>query len=103
MDEMSGLLHRAAEHAAAYRASLADRPVVGPAGLDAARAAFGQPLNQQSIDPTAVLDELVAAAEPSLVASAGPRYFGFVIGGATPAATAAEMVTAGWDQCAFNA
>ena len=36
------------------------------------------------------------------MASAGPRFFGFVIGGALPAATA-DMVAAGWNQCAFNA
>jgi glutamate/tyrosine decarboxylase-like PLP-dependent enzyme len=45
---------------------------------------------------------LIAAAEGGLVASAGPRYFGFVVGGALPAATAAEVLAAGWDQCALN-
>ncbi|HEX2705333.1 MAG TPA: hypothetical protein VHM65_06210, partial [Candidatus Lustribacter sp.] len=37
------------------------------------------------------------------MSTAGPRFFGFVIGGSLPAATAADMVAAGWDQCAFNA
>jgi glutamate/tyrosine decarboxylase-like PLP-dependent enzyme len=50
-----------------------------------------------------VICDLVAAAEPGLVATAGPRFFGFVIGGSLPSATAAEVLAAGWDQCAFNA
>ena len=50
-----------------------------------------------------VIGELIAAAEPALVASSGPRYFGFVIGGALDAATAADMLTTGWDQNAYSA
>ena len=50
-----------------------------------------------------VLDELVSAFAPGLVGTPGPRFFGFVIGGALPAASAADVVAVGWDQCAFNA
>ena len=39
-----------------------------------------------------MIDELVAAAKSGLVATTGPRYFGFVIGGALPAATAADVL-----------
>ena len=45
---------------------------------------------------------VAAAAEPGLAGSVGPRYFGFVIGGALDAATAAEIVAAGWDQNGFT-
>jgi aromatic-L-amino-acid decarboxylase len=45
-----------------------------------------------------VLDELVGAATPGLVRSQSPRYFGYVIGGTLPAALAADVVVAGWDQ-----
>jgi glutamate/tyrosine decarboxylase-like PLP-dependent enzyme len=102
MDELSNLLHRAAEQAAGYRGSLGGQPVGATADPAAVRAAFGGPLPQAPTDPEKVLDELVAAAEGGLVASAGPRFFGFVIGGALPAATAADILAAGWDQCAFN-
>lgn len=101
--DVDQLLLRAATEAAEFRAGLADRPVRRPVDLDELRRAFGGPLPDTSTAPDKVLDELVRAAEPGLVASAGPRFFGFVVGGALDAATAADMLTTGWDQCAFNA
>ena len=102
MDELSDLMRRAADHAAAYRESLAERPVRAEADLAANRAEFAGPLGDGPTPPGRVLDELVAAAADGLVATAGPRFFGFVIGGSLPAATAADMLAVGWDQCAFN-
>jgi glutamate/tyrosine decarboxylase-like PLP-dependent enzyme len=103
VDDIAPLFRLAAEEAAAYRTTLADRPVAGTADLDRMRAAFGDGLPNQSTPPDDVLRQLVQAAEPGLVRTAGPRFFGFVIGGALPAASAAEIVATGWDQCAFNA
>ncbi|MBW3658494.1 MAG: aminotransferase class V-fold PLP-dependent enzyme [Actinobacteria bacterium] len=96
------VLHRAARYAADFRAGLADRPVTARLDVDALADAFGGALPATGSPPHDVLDALVAAAEPGLMATAGPRYFGFVIGGALEAATAADIVAAGWDQCAFN-
>jgi glutamate/tyrosine decarboxylase-like PLP-dependent enzyme len=45
-----------------------------------------------------VIEELIAAAEPGLVAIPSGRYFGFVIGGAVPASLAADWLTSAWDQ-----
>ncbi|WFF05161.1 pyridoxal-dependent decarboxylase [Micromonospora sp. WMMD1076] len=103
MDELRHLFRRAADHAADYRLSLPDRPVGVPVDQAALNKAFAGPLPHASTPPEQVLAELVAAAEPGLVATAGPRYFGFVVGGASPAATAADMLATGWDQIAFNA
>jgi glutamate/tyrosine decarboxylase-like PLP-dependent enzyme len=49
-----------------------------------------------------VIAELVKHATPGLMASAGPRYFGFVVGGSVDAALAADILTTGWDQVGFN-
>ena len=102
MDDMSTLLHRAAQHAADYRASLPNRPVAPTADLRGMVRALGGPLPDGPTEPDAVLEHLVEGVGPGLMSSAGPRFFGFVIGGALPAATAADVVAAGWDQCAFN-
>jgi glutamate/tyrosine decarboxylase-like PLP-dependent enzyme len=95
-------LRRTAERVAEYRRGLAERPVAPPLDVEALRAALGGPLPDDGTDPDAVIDELAAAVEPVLVASAGPRYFGFVVGGALEAATRADILTTGWDQMAFN-
>jgi aromatic-L-amino-acid decarboxylase len=92
------LLHRTAEIASGYLASLPERPVRAEASLDELRAALGAALDDGSRPALQVIEELVAAADPGLVASQSPRYFGFVIGGALDAAIAADWLTSVWDQ-----
>ena len=70
----------------------------GRADLAELRAALGGPLPERPLDPREVVAELATAAEPGVVASSGGRYFGFVVGGATPAALAADWLTSAWDQ-----
>ena len=94
----SGPLHRAADLATDYLGSLDERPVARPVDLAALRDAMGGPLPDGPSDPAAVVEALAAAADPGLVASAGPRYFGFVVGGSLPAALAADWLTSAWDQ-----
>ena len=103
MADLSEALRRTAERAAGYRSRVGERHVAPPVDAAALRAALGGPLPQQGMDPDAVVDELVEAVEPVLTASVGPRYFGFVVGGALESATRADMLVTGWDQMAFNA
>ncbi len=95
------LFQHVAAQAAAFRDSLPGRSIPAP-DPQLAQAAFGGPLPEQGAEPEEVINQLIAAAEPGLVASPGPRFFGFVVGGALPAAAAADMLATGWDQCAFN-
>ena len=100
------LLNRTTELALEYLDGVDRRPVGRPTGADGLRSALGgldpDRLPDAAEDPATVLETLVAAAEPGLVASAGPRYFGFVVGGSLPAALAADWMTSAWDQNGFS-
>jgi glutamate/tyrosine decarboxylase-like PLP-dependent enzyme len=92
------LLHLTADYAADFLASLDERPVREEASLEELTAALGGPLPQSGMDAPAVVASLVDAAGPGLVASPSGRWFGFVLGGALPAALAADWLTSAWDQ-----
>jgi glutamate/tyrosine decarboxylase-like PLP-dependent enzyme len=92
------LLGRTAEIAADFLETLDDRPVVAPAGRDALLAALGGALPGAGTPAAEVIEDLARHAEPGVIGIAGPRYFGFVIGGSLPAALAADWLTSTWDQ-----
>jgi aromatic-L-amino-acid decarboxylase len=92
------LLRRTAEIAAEYLTSLPERPVRAGASLDELRSALRVAFDDRPQPALQVIEELVAAADPGLVGTQSPRYFGFVIGGALDAAIAADWLTSVWDQ-----
>ena len=92
------LLRRTAELASDFLESLDERPVAPRAGRDELLAALGGPLPGAGLPATEVIEDLATSAEPGVVGMAGPRYFGFVIGGSLPAALAADWLTSTWDQ-----
>jgi glutamate/tyrosine decarboxylase-like PLP-dependent enzyme len=91
-------LTAATRHALAHIDGLRDRPVDATVTLDDLRRRLDVPLAEQGTDPLQVVEDLVHAAEDAIVGSAGPRFFGFVIGGSLPAALAADWLTSAWDQ-----
>jgi glutamate/tyrosine decarboxylase-like PLP-dependent enzyme len=95
-------IDRAAQLAQEHLAGLADRRVGAALSYEDAVAALDEPLPEHGEDPVAVIEHLAATAGPATVASPGPRYFGFVTGGALPAALAADWLVGAWDQNAFS-
>jgi glutamate/tyrosine decarboxylase-like PLP-dependent enzyme len=92
------LFRQTADYAADFLGTLDARPVRAEAGVDDLLRALGGPLPEQGMDPRAVVASLVESASPGVVGIPSGRYFGFVIGGALPAAVAADWLTSAWDQ-----
>jgi glutamate/tyrosine decarboxylase-like PLP-dependent enzyme len=98
MDQQRAVLERVLAESLGFLAGLPSRPVNARADVDEVAAALGGPLPADASDPLAVIDELVAGAEPGVVAMPSPRFFGWVIGGVLPAALGADWLTSLWDQ-----
>jgi glutamate/tyrosine decarboxylase-like PLP-dependent enzyme len=92
------LLRRTAEIAADYLEQLPDRPVGSTIAVEEMREALGGPLPEAGESAGRVLQALAHSADRGIVATAGPRYFGFVVGGSLPVAVAADWLTSTWDQ-----
>jgi len=96
--EVQALLADAAGRAGRYLAGLDERPVAPDGAALAGLARFDEPLPEVAGDPAATLALLDEAGSAATVASAGGRYFGFVIGGSYPIAVAAGWLATAWDQ-----
>ncbi len=81
-----------------YLQGVAARHVGGAATQASLRAALGGPLPEGRDEPVRVIERLAEAADPGIVATVGPRYFGFVTGGAVPVTVAADWLASVWDQ-----
>ena len=98
MSDDRALLGRAAEIAADFLESLEERPVWPTASVQELRVALGGDLPDEPSEPLEVIETLARETERGVVGIPSGRYFGFVIGGALPAALAADWLTSAWDQ-----
>ena len=102
-ENLRELLLEAANRSANYIETLSERVV--RADRDAVQRlteALDGPLPAEPSRPADILAFLDERGSPATVASASGRYFGFVTGGALPAAVAAQYLAAAWDQNCFS-
>jgi len=97
-DQTTALLKEVEIHAREWFSALDARPVRAAVTGDELRKTLGGPLPERGAEPDAVIRLLADAGTKGTIASAGPRYFGFVIGGSVPAAVAGDWLVSAWDQ-----
>jgi glutamate/tyrosine decarboxylase-like PLP-dependent enzyme len=92
------LLEDAARRSIAYLEGIDRRPVLpDPQAVDRLRQLDG-PLPEGPTAPETTLAMLDEFCSPATMAIAGPRFFGFVIGGSLPVTLAANWLAGAWDQ-----
>ncbi|MEA1960998.1 MAG: pyridoxal-dependent decarboxylase [Bacillota bacterium] len=97
-NEIKKILSKVMLQASEYYETLESR-FVAPEFFPA-KEPFQLPAN--GLGAMSALDQFNACYEKYITASAGPRYFGYVVGGATPAAVAGDILTTIYDQNAFG-
>jgi glutamate/tyrosine decarboxylase-like PLP-dependent enzyme len=95
---MDAVFRDAADRAIRYLVGLPDRSVAPTPEAVEALGALDVPLPDQPTAPLSVLRLLDETASAATTAMAGPRFFGFVVGGSLPAALAANWLAGAWDQ-----
>src|SRR5262245_56617770 len=91
------LLMRTAQLANSFLDDVARRPVARRVVFEdllAELAANG--FRPEGDNPAQIIEQLSRLAGDAVVATVGPRYFGFVVGGALPVALAADWLTTAW-------
>src|SRR5947208_12634186 len=97
--ERTELLTRTNQLANEFLDGVADRPVARRVEFETLVSEIsGDGIPADGDAPMTIIEQLSRLADRAAVATAGPRYFGFVVGGSWPVALAADWLTAAWDQ-----
>ena len=98
------LLNEAASRATRYLETIRERHVGVSSEALTNLVSLGGPLPVEGQDPRSLLRLLDEVGSPATTASAGPRFFGGVVGGALPVTVAAHWLAGAWDQnaCLFD-
>jgi glutamate/tyrosine decarboxylase-like PLP-dependent enzyme len=91
-------LDHALRRAKEYLEGVGERPVRAELTGEELRAMLGGALPETGESADLVIDRLAGAGLKGTIASQGPRFFGFVVGGSVPVATAADWLVSAWDQ-----
>jgi len=92
------LLDDAARRGIAYRETVGDRSVAPTPNAVAEVDRFIEPLPENGTDDAETLALLDEVGSPASIVVAGPRFFGFVIGGSLPVTVASNWLSTAWDQ-----
>ena len=92
------VFRQAVKYSFEYMDGVSARPVFPDQQALDGLAAFDEPLPEAPGDPGEILAILHEKGSPATTAQTGGRYFGFVNGGAIPAAVAAKWLSDVWDQ-----
>ncbi len=95
---MRELLESTTQRAISYLENLGDRGVAPSAEAVERLATLDEPLADRPTSPEQVIKMLDEICSPATMAMAGPRFFGFVIGGSLPVTVAANWLAGAWDQ-----
>jgi glutamate/tyrosine decarboxylase-like PLP-dependent enzyme len=97
-NDLKRALDAALRHSLEHLETLNDTPVGATRSLESLRQSLFRPLSDEGLDAAQVVEELAADAKGGLHGTAGGRFYAWVIGGALPAAVAADWLTSAWDQ-----
>ena len=98
MTDERKILERVLDETTGFLDGLPGRSVAARTDVDGVAAALRRPLPDEGAESLEVIEELIAGAEPGVVAMPSGRFFGWVIGGVLPATLAADWLTSTWDQ-----